>query len=66
MNKETANISFNPILSNNRMKKVTMLMDVDQKWYLEEIAHASRMTQKQALYHVIDRYMNEFPLMDKP
>lgn len=54
------------LLTKSRFKKVTIDMDADQKWYLEEIAHASRTTQKEALYRVIDRYMNEFPLMDRP
>ena len=54
------------VLTKSRVKKVTIDIDIDQKWYLEEIAHASRMTQKEALYRVIDRYMHDFPLMDRP
>ena len=39
-------------------KKITVYMNAGHKWLVEEWAHVNRISQKQALYEMIEHYWN--------
>ncbi len=43
-------------------KRINLLIDKNQKLYIEELAHRARMDQQQVFYTIIDSYMQLHPL----
>ncbi len=49
-------------LPNYPTKKVTVDMDLEHKWYIEEYAHQHRITQAETLFLIIDSFIEAFPI----